>query len=75
MACAYVSSAPVPDVLREQLEYLMQHDPHCVTYPCVDCERIRAVEKVLMAPFAPHVTEMIGTKAREKFLERFLKNG
>jgi len=42
---------PVPDVIFDQLEYLVGHSADCVQPDCLECRRYRAVERFLMKPF------------------------
>ena len=45
--------APLVEVLREQLEYLLAHSPQVEACwrDCPECERYRAVKELLMKPF------------------------
>ena len=46
----YVASAALPDVLNEQMSYLLDHAGHNVA-GCSDCQRLAQVVHLLMQPF------------------------
>jgi hypothetical protein len=47
----YVASAPLPDVMFDQLEYLLAHRGRDCTPDCLDCGRLRQVKNWLLLPF------------------------
>jgi hypothetical protein len=47
----YIDSAPLTEVLHEQIDYLMRHaSPHCAP-GCADCARLQQVQTWLLLPF------------------------
>jgi hypothetical protein len=52
----YIRPADPREVMREQLDYLLDHapaiTPRCPDY-CPDCRRLALVESLLLVPFAP----------------------
>ena len=47
----YVASAPLPDVMFDQLEYLLAHSGRDCTPDWVDCGRLQQVKNWLLLPF------------------------
>jgi hypothetical protein len=45
-----VAAAALPDVLNEQMSYLLEHAGHN-TAGCSDCQRLAQVVRLLMQPF------------------------
>jgi hypothetical protein len=56
----YVASAPLPDVLFDQLEYLLTHSGRDCTPDCLDCGRLQQVKNWLLLPF--HRTNAVAFK-------------
>ena len=46
----YLETPTLPDVLNEQMSYLLAHAGHN-TPGCADCQRLSEVVRVLMRPF------------------------
>ena len=46
----YLEAADLPDVLSEQLSYLLDHAGHHAA-GCADCARLAEVVRLLMRPF------------------------
>jgi hypothetical protein len=46
----YLAAAELPDVLNEQLDYLLDHAGHHAA-GCADCARLAEVVRLLMRPF------------------------
>jgi hypothetical protein len=47
----YVASAALPDVMFDQLKYLLAHSGRDCTPDCLDCGRLQQVKKLLLLPF------------------------
>lgn len=47
----YVASAPVADVLFDQLEYLVMHSGRNCPSDCLECGRLERVKHWLLLPF------------------------
>ena len=47
----YLSSAPLDEVMFDQLEYLVAHGGRDCTPDCPDCGRLRQVRNWLLLPF------------------------
>jgi hypothetical protein len=47
----YLESAPLDEVMFEQLEYLLAHPSANCTPECAECARLMNVEKFLLLPF------------------------
>ena len=47
----YVASAPVADVLFDQLEYLVTHGGRNCPSDCLECGRLERVKHWLLLPF------------------------
>ena len=52
---SYVQSAPVADVMFDQLEYLVAHSGRNCAAECPDCARLAHVREWLLRPFQPTV--------------------
>lgn len=48
--CYLVQPSPM-EVMREQLEYLLQHDDSNCYRGCADCQRLDQVKRFLLRPF------------------------
>jgi hypothetical protein len=46
----YLAAPALPDVLNEQMEFLLAHVGHN-TAGCADCVRLEQVRRILMRPF------------------------
>jgi hypothetical protein len=46
-----LKAAPLPDVMFEQLEYLMGHSDGDCPPACMDCDRLQQVRNLLLLPF------------------------
>ena len=49
----YANSAPVADVIFEQLDFLLNHRDHECFPDCEDCARLERVKYWLLLPFRP----------------------
>ena len=47
----YIDSSPLPEVLREQLDYLIEHAAQSCAPGCEDCVRLQQVQGWLLIPF------------------------
>jgi hypothetical protein len=50
MAPCYLAAPALPDVLQEQMAYLLDHAGHN-SAGCADCQRLAQVVRLLMRPF------------------------
>lgn len=55
-AC-YVDSAPLKDVMLEQLRYLLSHQSPGCPPDCSDCTRLQGAESWLLLPFRLTATQ------------------
>lgn len=46
----YLATPPLPDVLHEQMDFLLAHEGHN-TAGCSDCLRLAQLVRILMRPF------------------------
>lgn len=47
----YIASAPLADVMFDQLEYLAAHAVRSCPFGCADCARLTQVKDLLLLPF------------------------
>ena len=47
----YIDSAPLRDILQEQLDYLIAHSSESCAPGCEDCVRLQQVQGWLLMPF------------------------
>jgi hypothetical protein len=53
----YIDSAPLVDVMFDQLDYLISHVNDNCTVGCLDCARLTQVKLRLLEPFLSHIIE------------------
>ena len=46
-----LKEAPLPDVMYEQLQYLIGHSDGDCPPDCIDCDRLQKIRTLLLLPF------------------------